>query len=77
MWVVKGTLTGVLFFITGFIAYVLSVAFARFPSAGTGNYDIRGFIHEAPASVVWLGFVGSIVVCCAVFKFLPQLLRNK
>jgi hypothetical protein len=74
MWLLKRTLVGLAFFIAGLIAYILCSMFVNLPSIG-GSYDIRGLVHIGP--MLWLALVGSIVVCCVIFKFLPAHLKRK
>ena len=74
MWVIKGTLFGLVILIAGLIAYVLYSVFTwASPLPSNAQVDIRVFISWP---VVWLALVGSVVVCCVIFKFLPGFLRR-
>lgn len=59
MWILKGTVFGLVVFIAGFIAYVL---YSNFTWHGPPNtlVDIRAFINWR---VFWFALIGSIVVC--------------
>jgi hypothetical protein len=71
MWILKGTVFGLVVFVAGFIAYVL---YSDFTWHGPPDalVDIRAFINRC---VFWVALIGSIVVCCTIFKYLPALLR--
>lgn len=73
MWIIKGRLFGLAIFIAGLIAYLLYSVFTwSGPLSPNAQVDIRVFISWP---VVWLAPVGSVVICCVIFKFHPGLLR--
>lgn len=74
MWIIKGTLFGLAIFIVGLITHVLYSVFTwPGPLPSNAQVDIRVFISWP---VVWFALVGSVIVCCVIFKFLPGLLRR-